>query len=259
MENNRNYFVAIALSVLILIAWQFLYVNPKIERERTVAEMQAEQDKAKPDAGATAGSATTTSPSGAAVPGATVESREAAVTASPRVAIETDALLGSINLTGARFDDLKLREFHETVDRTSPIITLLSPAETEHGYFAEVGYVGNDTIGQVPGPQTVWTQEGTGKLTVATPVTLTYTNDKGIKFVRTVSVDEHYLFQVTDSIENTTGAPVSLSSYGRITRFSKPTTPSIYVLHEGFISYLGELGLHEVTYSNAEEDTTIEP
>ncbi|HVK91603.1 MAG TPA: membrane protein insertase YidC [Mycoplana sp.] len=258
MENNRNYFVAIALSVLILIGWQFLYVNPKIERERAVAEMQAEQDKAKPEQATATGTATTT-PSGTAVPGTAPESREAAATQSVRVAIETDALLGSINLTGARFDDLKLREFHETVDRSSPIITLLSPAETEHGYFTEVGYVGNETTGQVPGPQTVWTQEGTGKLTMSTPVTLTYTNDKGVKFVRTISVDEHYMFQVADSIENTTGAPISLSGYGRITRFSKPTTPSIYVLHEGFIGYLGELGLHEVTYSNAEEDTTIEP
>lgn len=261
MENNRNYFVAIALSVLILIAWQFLYVNPKIERERTVAEVQAELDKAKPEAATGTGAATgaATSPSGAAIPGTTPETRDAAVAASARVAIETDALLGSINLTGARFDDLKLREYHETVDRSSPLITLLSPAETENGYFAEVGYVGNDTTGQVPGPQTVWTQEGTGKLTIATPVTLTYTNDKGVKFVRTVSVDEHYMFKITDAIENTTGTPVSLSTYGRVTRFSKPTTPSVYVLHEGFIGYLGELGLHEVKYKAAEEDTTIEP
>lgn len=260
MENNRNYFVAIALSVLILIGWQFLYVNPKIERERAVAEMQAELDKSKPaTAPETAPSGAATAPSGSAIPGTTPESREAAVSQSARVPIETDALLGSINLTGARFDDLKLREYHETVDRSSPIITLLSPAEAEHGYFAELGYVGNESTGQVPGPQTVWTQEGTGKLTMSTPVTLSFTNDKGIKFVRTISVDEHYMFQVTDSIENPTAAPVSLSSYGRITRFSKPTTPSIYVLHEGFIGYLGELGLHEVTYSTTEKETTVAP
>ncbi len=261
MENNRNYIVAIALSVLILIAWQFLYVNPKIERERSVAEMQAELDKDNPvtPQGTTAASTPASTPAAGAVPGAATESGQAAAVQSARVKIETTSLLGSINLTGARFDDLKLREYHETVDRSSPIITLLSPAETEHGYFAEVAYVGNETTGQVPGPQTVWTQEGTGSLTTTTPVTLSYTNDKGIRFVRTISVDEHYMFQVTDQIENTTGAPLSLSSYGRVTRFSKPTTPSVYVLHEGFIGYLGELGLHEVKYSAAEEDTTIAP
>ena len=80
--------------------------------------------------------------------------------------------------SAARFDDLKLKEFHQTVDKTSPIITLLSPAETEHGYFAEIGYVGSEATGQVPGPQTVWTQDGTGKLTQTTPVKLTYSREE---------------------------------------------------------------------------------
>ncbi len=266
MEKNRNYFVAIALSVLILIAWQFLYVNPKLEKDRAALEAQqaAQTQQTTTAAGDTATTTTTTTtgtasgtlPAGA---GTATETREAALAKSARVEIDTPSLAGSINLTGARFDDLKLKGFHETVDKTSPIITLLSPAETEHGYFAELGYVGNEEAGQVPGPQTVWTQEGTGKLTQTTPVKLTYTNDKGVTFTRTISVDEHYMFTIDDSIENRSQTAIALSPYGRSTRFFKSTDPTTYVLHEGFIGVLGDLGLQEVKYKDTEKETTVAP
>ncbi len=257
MENNRNYFVAIALSVLILIAWQFLYVNPKIEKDRLVAEAQQSQTQAAGKPAANGQAATgQAQPANGAVPGA-VETRDQAVAKSARLIIDTAALDGSINLTGARFDDLKLKEYHETVDDKSPLITLFSPSDTQDGYFTEIGYIGNDATGTVPGPATVWTVKSGDKLTTATPVVLTYTNEKGIVFDRTISVDEHFMFQITDAITNSSGAPVSLSSYGRVTRFNKPTTPSVYVLHEGFIGVIGEHGLSEIAYGKVENDVPV--
>ncbi|MFT2210683.1 membrane protein insertase YidC [Rhizobium giardinii] len=256
MENNRNYFVAIALSVLILIAWQFLYINPKIEKERIAAE----QTQANPAAGnqTTAGQTATGQTPAGVVPGGN-ESREQAIAKSARVTIDTPALSGSINLTGARLDDLKLKEYHETVDDKSPIITLFSPSDSKDGYFTELGYIGNEASGTVPGPATVWSVKSGEKLTPATPVVLTFTNEKGVVFTRTISVDEHFMFQITDTINNGSGAPVSLSSYGRVTRFNKPTTPSIYVLHEGFIGVIGEHGLNEVAYGKVEDEAPIQP
>ncbi|MBY3485905.1 membrane protein insertase YidC [Rhizobium laguerreae] len=255
MENNRNYFIAIALSVLIVLGWQFLYMNPRIEAQRKAQEAQKAQQQTEQVQQPAAGGETPAQPSGTAPSGqaAATATLEQALQKSPRVVIDTPALSGSINLAGARLDDLKLKGYHETVDDSSPIITLFSPAETKDGYFTELGYIGSDATGAVPGASTLWTAPEGAKLTEKTPVTLSYTNDKGLTFTRTISVDERYMFTVADKIENTGQAPASLSSYGRVTRYNKPTTPSVYVLHEGFIGVIGD-GLIETKYSAVEEE-----
>ncbi|MGV1837699.1 membrane protein insertase YidC [Rhizobium rhizogenes] len=256
MENKRNYFIAIALSVLIVLAWQFFYMNPRLEAQRKAEQAAKLQQQAQttqnPAAGATVDGAAPSS--GQSAPTTLTHDQSVAKSAASRVAIDTPALSGSINLEGARFDDLQLKAYHETVDKSSPIITLFSPADTKDGYFTELGYVGSDATGAVPGPSTVWTLASGSKLTDSTPVTLSYTNDKGITFTRTVSVDERYMFTITDKIANSGQAPVSLSSYGRVTRYNKPTTPSAYVLHEGFIGVIGDDGLIETKYTAAEKE-----
>ncbi|TWF53135.1 membrane protein insertase YidC [Neorhizobium alkalisoli] len=263
MEKNRNYFIAIALSVVIVLAWQFLYMNPRMEAQRRAdealqAQQAQQQDAAKKGQPMTLdgiNSAVTTGNLPGQTQAEATATREQALSKSPRIAIDTPAVSGSINLVGARFDDLKLREYHETVDDSSPIITLFSPADTKDGYFTELGYVGNEASGAVPGPGTRWTAADGQKLTHETPVTLTYTNDKGIVFTRKISIDEHYMLSVADKIDNTTGAPVSLASYGRVTRYNKPVTPAVWVIHEGFLGVAGKDGsLSEHTYANIEKE-----
>lgn len=261
MQNNRNYFIAIALSVLIVLAWQFFYMNPRLEAQRKAEQaaklqQQTQQAQTTQPAAAGAGAAVNGSlPAGGQNAAATLtRDQSVAKTSSARVVIDTPALSGSINLEGARLDDLQLKSYHETVDKSSPIITLFSPADTKDGYFTELGYVGSDATGAVPGPSTLWSVASGDKLTDKTPVTLSYTNDKGITFSRTISVDDRYMFTITDKIANGGQAPVALSSYGRVTRYNKPVTPSAYVLHEGFIGVIGEDGLIETKYTAAEKE-----
>ncbi|CCF17779.1 Inner membrane protein oxaA [Pseudorhizobium banfieldiae] len=255
MEKNRNYFIAIALSVVIVLAWQFLYMNPRMEAQQRALEAQRalQGESAQPVTPESPG-VTATGPLPGANQAEATQNREQAVAASPRVAIDTPALSGSINLVGARFDDLKLREYHETVDDESPIITLFSPANTSGGYFTELGYVQSETSGPVPGPGTQWTLASGETLSVDSPVVLSFTNDRGVVFNRTISIDEHYLITVTDQIQNPTGEAVAVAPYGRVTRYNKPATPSVYVIHEGFIGVLGENGLIEESYGDVEEE-----
>lgn len=263
MEKNRNYFIAIALSVVIVLAWQFLYMNPRIEEQRRAEEArQAQQQTTQQQAGTPAaqgGAVQGSLPGSAAQPAATA-TREESLAKNQRVAIDTNAIQGSINLTGARFDDIRLKEYHETVDDSSPIITLFSPSDSKDGYFAELGYIAGNAIGAVPGPATVWTLSSGDKLTETTPVTLSYTNDKGVVFSRTVSIDEHYMISIADKVQNPGQEAVSFATYGRVTRNNKPATPSVFVIHEGFLGVSGTDGsLTEENYKDVEEAPVTVP
>ena len=271
MENNRNFFITIALSVLILTLWQVFYMNPRIETQREAARIEAERVEAEKKAAAPATSGEGAALPGAAAPGAVPGTsvpgtdgslaldRQSALAATPRVTIDTPSLSGSINLKGARIDDVRLKDYRLTVEKDSPIIELLNPSALPNGQYAEIGFVGDAASGAVPGPDTVWTVEGNQTLTPSTPVTLSFTNDKGLTFKRTIAVDDNYMFTVSDTVTNSGTAPATLSNYGRVTRFDKPDHASIYVLHEGLIGVTGEEGLEEISYSTIEEDKQIKP
>ncbi|MDH6230878.1 YidC/Oxa1 family membrane protein insertase [Mesorhizobium soli] len=264
MENNRNFLITIALSVLILTLWQVFYMNPRVEKERETARIEQQRVEAQKQTQPSSGEVPAAPQGGVpgsntGTAGAVPESREQAVAASQRVKIDTPSIGGSINLTGARIDDVLLKDYHLTVDKNSPNIDLLNPSVLPNGYYAEIGFVGNAETGSVPGPDTVWTAEPNAVLTPTTPVTLTYTNDKGLTFKRTISIDANYMFTVTDTVTNSGSAPVSLSNYGRVIRFDKPLVASTYVLFEGLIGVTGKEGLHEVKYSQIEKDKQVVP
>lgn len=263
MDNNRNLLITIALSVIILTVWQMLYVNPRIEAEREAARIEAEQ-AAQPGVSAGGQAADVPAPGAtdaggaASVPGSTAQGAgpatlEAALAAGQRVRIETPRLSGSINLRGARLDDLLLKDYRVAVEDDSPNIRLLNPSSLADGYYVETGYVGAPDLGSLPGPDTVWQVAEGEVLTPQSPVTLTYTNEKGLTFTRIVEVDENYMFTVSDTVRNASGAPVTLQSYGRTTRLGRPQTSGIYILHEGLIGVTGEEGLQEIDYSDVEE------
>src|SRR3981189_228925 len=168
MIDNRNTILAVILSGIVLIAWQYFYNMPQMERQRAQSQMQAELLKPTPQAtpGSTtpqAGPAPSAKRPANNAPAAPVVSREAAIAATPRVKIDTPRLIGSISLKGARIDDLSLVQFRETVDPASPAIVLFSPSGTAEPYYAEFGWVAaaGSTV-RIPHPNTVWQQGGWG-------------------------------------------------------------------------------------------------
>ena len=269
MENNRNFYITIAFSVLILTLWQVFYLNPRVERQRETARIEAgrvvQQEKAAQPVGITPGASSgkLAAPQ-AGIPSApttrvAIANRSQAIAASGRIALDTPSLKGSINLTGARIDDISLKHYRVAVEPNSPVIELLNSPALPSGFYSEIGFVGSEATGAVPGPDTLWTAEGNQTLTPATPVTLTFTNEKGLTFKRTIAVDHNYMFTVIDKVTNTSDADIALSNYGRITRFEKPLHASTYVLHEGMIGVTGTEGLQEIKYSSIEKNKQILP
>jgi YidC/Oxa1 family membrane protein insertase len=248
--DNKNFLLAIVMSAMIIFSWQYFYAGPKQEalKQQMVAQ-QAQQSATTP-----AAPAGTTAGAPAAVNENVILPRDEALALSPRVAIETPSLAGSINLQGGRLDDLQLKNYRETVSPTSPMINLLSPSATELGFFAEDGYVAaTGTTAKLPDSKTIWTAPAQAKLTPTSPVTLTYDNGEGLIFSKTIAVDENYLFTITRSVENKSTAPVALLAYSRLKRNGTPKTENIFVLHEGLIG-VTEGKLTEIKYNDLKED-----
>jgi YidC/Oxa1 family membrane protein insertase len=262
MTDNRNTIIAIILSGLVLIAWQFFYNVPQMERQRAQQAQQAElvkkspQPAASPSAAPQPGSA----PSAPTTPAVntSVINRDAAIEATPRIKIETPRLTGSISLKGARIDDLSLVQFRETVDPASPPITLFSPSGTANPYYAEFGWVAAEgSKVRIPDQTTMWEQEGTGSLSPTTPVTLKYDNGEGLTFRRIISIDDRYLFTIRDDVSNIGSAPVTLYPFALISRHGTPQVSGYYILHEGLIGYLGSEGLQQYTYKKIDDAKNV--
>src|SRR5215471_10491821 len=260
---QRNLLIAIVLSVGILIAFQFAFerLRPPQPPGPTGGTSVTGPATSGPAPQSTTPSSTTrTNTTGANAPGAApaqaAEGREMALAEQPRVKIDTPRLHGSIDLSGARLDDLTLATYHETVDPKSPEVVLLSPSGTQEPYLAELGWVAASPDVKVPGPQTRWTASN-GPLTPTNPVMLTWDNGQGLVFTRTISVDPNYMFTVRDSVRNTGTTPVKLLPYGLISRTGTPHVAGYYILHEGMIGYLGG-SLQEVKYSSLTPDKPLD-
>jgi YidC/Oxa1 family membrane protein insertase len=261
-ETNRNMILAIVLSMVVIFGWQFLVAGPQQERAARQAQIAAEQAAA-----ANPGIATTTTGNGTVAPEATTDSaavptsfadRASAVAATSRVSIDTPALVGSINLRGARLDDLQLKKYTETIDENSPIITLLTPSGAPNAYYVEQGWAAASGSGTaVPGEATGWTVEGNDKLTPATPVVLAWNNGAGLVFRRTFAVDDNYLFTVKQTVENQSAAEVSLFPYSRIVREGTPVVSNFFVQHEGPLGVLGSSNLVSKKYSDMQGEKQV--
>src|SRR3569832_1456750 len=203
-ETTRNMIIAIVLSVVVLFGWQFFVAGPQMQKAQQQAELAAQQASAANPGLATSstapnGTTTTAAPAAtqtSATGGKIYTDRVQAIAATQRVSIDTPALKGSINLTGGRLDDLERKKYRETVDPTSPIITLLSPSGVQtaqglpYAYYVEQGWApASGSTVKVPTETTVWTAAAGAALSDRAPVTLTWDNGAGLVFKRTFAVD----------------------------------------------------------------------
>ncbi len=260
-QDTKNLILAIGLSILVLIGWQYFVGAPQMEKQR---EQQRAQQALQPTQAVNpATGAPQQIPAGSPNPNAgaapttpqAFATRDEALKQSPRVSLETKSLFGSIALKGARIDDVSLRNYRETVDPKSANIILLSPSGAPQPYYAEAGFVGSaGTNTPLPGPDTLWQATG-NKLTASQPLDLTWDNGAGLVFTRRISVDDDYLFTVADSVANKGTAPIVVHPYSLVSRHGKPETAGYAVLHEGLVGVVGDSGIQEYAYDKIDKET----
>jgi len=225
MKNRRqaetqNMVIAMVLSVLILIYWDYYIEAPRQKAESAAlrARAQTEQTLAK-------------TPEQAAP--IVIKPRTELLTESTRLPIRSPSLHGSIALKGLRIDDLTLARYRETLDPTSPEVILFSPADDVEGYFAQFGWSPGDGTVKVPAEDAVWTADAR-ELVPGRDVTLSWKNADGVTFLARLSLDDEYLFTVTQSALDATGKPLNLQTYAYINRvYDTKKHPPVGILHEG--------------------------
>jgi YidC/Oxa1 family membrane protein insertase len=176
-----------------------------------------------------------------------MRSRAQVLAEGTRVAIRTPSLQGSINLTGARIDDLVLVRERETIDANSPAVRLLSPGGAPGAYFASFGWTGQGVA--APGAAAVWTASSP-LLAPGRPVTLSWTNPTGQRFEQTISIDENYLFTVRQRVANPGSGAIAVRPYGLISRAMKSPDPSGWTMHVGPMGVFNEAANYDVDFSH---------
>ncbi len=251
-DQNKNLILATALSFVVILVWFVMFPPPEPEQDDTATT--AAQTEARADAPATAPQTATTTQDVAADQAATGTTP---AQDSPQIEIETPSLQGAVSLLGGRIDQLALRKYRETLDPDADTVTLLSPVGSTHAYYALFGWAPGQglTADTVPGANTLWQVESGDTLTPDTPLTLVWENGAGLTFRREVSVDQDYMFNVTQSVENTGSSTISLAPYGILARHGEPMDmKNFFILHEGAISMVdGELT--ETDYDDFEPAT----
>jgi YidC/Oxa1 family membrane protein insertase len=244
MENDNRRLIAFFISfAVILFGYQYLVLEPMAKRHRADAAVQQATLAAQ-------------HPAPGAAPTQFVPVAEAAA-ADPRVKLDSPSLAGTIDLRGARIDDLYLKHYRVSTDPKSPLWELFRPAGAEHAWFAMVGWLGANVPG-LPDANTVWTAQPGAVLTPTTPLVLTYDGGQGLKFTRTIAVDADYLFTVIDTVANASAAPASLESFASVEQHGLPADlANNSLVHEGAIGMLsGKLELDK--YKGWKKDGAID-
>ena len=231
MNEQKNLLLAIVASLIILLIFQYLFpTERKMIEENVEAENQIKE-----------------------VPQEKILDREEIVKNNKRIYFsESSRIKGSISLIGARFDDVILKDYKDTIKPESKQVTLLSPNSTLNPYFVELGWMSQENI-NLPNKNSEWQLIEGKELGPENHITIKWVSPEGIEFFRKIEVDKDYLITVEQKVTNISNKDISLTQYGRINRTGTPKTSGFYILHEGPIAVLNER-LIEIDYDDIIEE-----
>ena len=239
MENQKNLFLAIVISMAIIFGFQLLVPQPEkapISEEQTFEENSVELSIQNTNT-------------------QIVINRDEVISSSGRVIFDNGKIKGSINLEGGFIDDLVLEEFRETLDPTSDLIEFLNPLGSQDAYYLDTGWVSSDSTLELPNNKSIWKTDKTS-MGVDDPVKLFWTNSQGITFEKIISLDENYLFNVDQRVINNSDRSFDLFPFGLSKRQGIPEMQNFFILHEGPISITDGV-LEEYDYDDLKENKKI--
>jgi YidC/Oxa1 family membrane protein insertase len=249
--DNKNVFVAIALSMSVLLFWGAFFETPeKVNQDlKTKNQIQKKTDNSLTPS-------TNQAPSINQINIKKKLSREESINKSNRIKIENENIIGSISLIGGLIDDISFKNHKQKVDDNKNI-EFLNPSQSENGFYVESGWasIGNNI--KVPTKDSKWSVEGNQTLTDQSPIIIKWDNKEGVIFKRKIELDKKYLFKISQEILNNSAKNIELYPYAQITRNKIPEDiQNFYISHEGFIGVFDD-ELKEDDYDDIEDNKIV--
>ena len=238
--DTKNVIAAISLSAAVIILYS-LFFAPAVVDQKDISN----------DKNITSENSSTDAPSLVQDEETIKISRNDALKENERVLFENDKIKGSISLIGSSIDDLTFKNYTNTLNGDDNVI-LLNPKQSNNGYYVETGWATTSKNIDLPNSKSLWNIEGNNKLTPNSPVKLSWTNNQNIKFVKEISLDKKYLFNINQTIINNSDKTYNFYPYGQIIRNVAPDVTNFYILHEGLIGVFDDQ-LVEEDYDDIEE------
>jgi len=243
--DNRNVFVAIALSMSVLLFWGAFFETPRKSAEQNNTQ-KIEQNNNKSSVAPTINQPLIIKK----------VTREEAINKSKRIKIENENIIGSLSLEGALIDDISFKKHKQkVVDGENTVF--LYPSDTENGFFIETGWTSIGNKIKVPSNNSIWTVKGNDTLTEKSPVIIQWNNNEGIIFEKKIELDDRYLFKISQQVKNSTNSDIELFPYAQMTRNKIPDEiQNFYIQHEGFIGVFDE-ELKEDDYDDVKDKKIV--
>ena len=238
--DTKNVIAAISLSAAVIILYS-LFFAPAVVDQKDISN----------DKNITSENSSTDAPSLVQDEETIKISRNDALKENERVLFENDKIRGSISLIGSSIDDLTFKNYTNTLNGDDNVI-LLNPKQSNNGYYVETGWATTNKNIDLPNSKSLWSIEGSNKLTPSSPVILSWTNSQNIKFLKEISIDNQYLFNIKQTIINSSDKTYNFYPYGQIIRNVAPDVTNFYILHEGLIGVFDDQ-LVEEDYDDIEE------
>ena len=241
--DNKNVFIAIALSMSVLLFWG-AYFQPQEQINKSSTQQLQNLNEKK--------TSTNITPNISQTIETNLITRKDSINSVERIKIENDNIIGSISLQGAIIDDVSFKKYKQNL-KDKQNVEFLNPRQSINGYFVETGWTSINNKIKVPSINSKWNIVGNNILTQTKPVTLNWKNGDGIVFEKKIELDEKYLFKISQKVSNNTNNIIELYPYAQITRNKVPDDiQNFYISHEGFIGVFDE-ELKEDDYDDVEE------
>jgi len=241
--DNKNVFIAIALSMSVLLFWAAFFESPRPVNNNTIQKQKKTNENV------------ITPNINESLKVDTI-SREDSIKNSERIKIENDSIIGSMSLEGGLIDDISFKKHKQNL-KNNLNVEFLNPAQTENGFYVETGWTSIGNKIKVPSKKSVWKVDENKFLDNSNPVVLKWNNGNGITFKKIIELDNKYLFKITQEVQNNTNQAIDLYPYAQITRNKIPDDiQNFYISHEGFIGVFDE-ELKEDDYDDIEENKIV--